>query len=268
MNDRRPVVFFHVMKCGGTSVRAGLSTGAINRPPLPVLPPEPGEEDAVPEPPSPPTLESPIFELSGEAAKAAAGGTNHDNWIFRDALLPYVLEAMQPALVLGHFRYRDRYASLAETNHFVTVLREPVDRIVSLWKYRRYKEGVDVPVSMSFDDFLESRRWSREGHAYVETFCGRSDLDLRCDEAVAATVENLRRFSVVGFTDRLDSFSSLVSEALDSTVTIPMYNLSPAPEDAEISAESMERARVVCEPDSRVYEQVLEFAQLPESTDS
>lgn len=250
MEERRPVVFFHVMKCGGTSVRAGLSAGALNRPPRPEA-----DHDARP------WFESPIFELVGETAKAAAGGTDRDNWIFRDALLPYVLEAMQPALVLGHFRYRDRYASLAETSHFVTVLREPVDRIVSLWKYRRYKEGIDVPVSMSFDEFLESRRWSREGHAYVETFCGNHDLDLRSDEAIAATVENLRRFSVVGFTDRLDSFSKRASEVLDSTVTIPMYNLSPAPEDAEITAESMERARVVCEPDRRVYEQVLQFDQ-------
>ena len=166
MNDRRPVVFFHVMKCGGTSVRAGLSIGALNRPALPV-----GVEDATRESEAAPApalrLESPIFELSGEAAKAAAGGPNRDNWIFRDALLPYVLEAMRPALVLGHFRYRDRYAAIAEANHFVTVLREPVDRVVSLWKYRRDKTGVDVPVSMSFDEFLESRPWSREGHTYV-----------------------------------------------------------------------------------------------------
>jgi len=26
--DDKPVVFFHVMKCGGTSVRAGLATAA------------------------------------------------------------------------------------------------------------------------------------------------------------------------------------------------------------------------------------------------
>jgi hypothetical protein len=34
-----------------------------------------------------------------------------------------------------------------------------------------------------------------------------------------------------------------------------MYNTSPAPEDADIDAGAMERAREVCAPDCQVYEQ-------------
>jgi hypothetical protein len=233
-----PVVFFHVMKCGGTSVRAGLAAAAT---------PRSGAQA--------------VFELDGTAAKAAAGGTDADNWAFRDALLHYVLEAMPPSVVLGHFRYRDRHEALAEAAHFVTVLREPVDRIVSLYKYRRFKEGVDVPVSMSFAEYLDSRRWSKEGHAYVDTFCGTAGLDPRSDEAVAAAVRNLGRFAVIGFTDRLDSFSSRVAARIGRPVSIPMYNTSPAPKDAEVGPADLEHARAVCAPDIRVYEQVLAFAQ-------
>jgi hypothetical protein len=231
--DAKPLVFFHVMKCGGTSVRAALATGVAAR--------RNGPD---------------VFELDGEAAKVAAGGTDLDNWTFRDALLPYVLQTLRPPVVLGHFRYRDRYAQVVDSAHFVTVLRDPVERIVSLYKYRRYKADVDVPVSLTFDEFLATKRWAKEGHLYVDTFRGRDDLDSRSDEAVAAAVANLRHFAVVGFLDRLEDFSSRVTECTGKPVTIPIYNTSPAPEDSDIDAAARERAKAVCEPDCRLYEQV------------
>ena len=113
---------------------------------------------------------------------------------------------MEPSIVLGHFRYRDRYKDLLDRSHFVTVMREPVDRLVSLYRYRRYKETVDVPVSMPFMEYLESPRWSKEGHATSPRSAvttARSPIG----EAIAAAVENLRRFAAIGFVDRLERFS-------------------------------------------------------------
>lgn len=234
--EAKPVVFLHVMKCGGTSVRAALAEGVVGRRSDPA-----------------------IFELDGQAAARAAGGTDQDNWRFRDALLRYVLEAVQPRLVLGHFRYRDEHEDLLDRAHYVTLLRDPVDRLVSLYRYRRYKDDVDVRVTMPFDEFLASSRWSKEGHLYVRTFCGRDDLDPTSDEAVEAAVRNLLRLSVVGVTERTGDFGRRVSDAVGRRVAIPVLNTSPAPADdpeAHIDAASLERAREVCEPDRRVYEQV------------
>jgi len=233
--DHKPVVFLHVMKCAGTSVRVGLADGIA------------GQRDR-----------SNVFELDGTAAKTAAGGTDADNWTFRDALLPYVLDTMRPALVLGHFRYRTRYERLLDDAHFVTVLRDPVDRIVSLYRYRRYKEGIDVPVSVSFDEYLASKRWAQEGHAYVGTFCGKGGLDARSPAAIDAAVANLSRFAVVGFTDHLSDFGQDVAACVGKPVNIPALNASPAPPDTDdIDASSLEVAREVCRPDREVYERVL-----------
>jgi len=247
VTDQKPTVFFHVMKCGGTSVRAGLATGATGERPGTVTLTESARELG----------NRQIFELDGETAKVAAGGTNADNWAFRDALLPYVLLAMQPSVVLGHFRYRDRYRDFLDSAHFVTVLRDPVERIVSLYKYRRYHEGIDIPVSTGFDDYIANSRWAKEGHAFVDTFVGRDGLDPRSDEAVAAAAANLRRFAVVGFLDRLDDFSSQVTSRIGKPVTMPMLNASPAPADSDIDDDALERARLVCAPDIQVYEQAL-----------
>jgi hypothetical protein len=233
-SEAKPLVFFHIMKCGGTSVRAGLATGAAGK--------RKGPD---------------VFELDGPAAKAAAGGVLEREWQFRDTLLPYALSTTHPAVVLGHFRYRDRYADLADRAHFVTVLRDPVERMVSLYKWRRYKDGIAAPLSQSFDELLSSGRWAKQGQAYVETFCGRDDLPPRSDEAADAAVANLRRFAVVGFIDRLDDFADQVAACLGRQVTIPVLNRSPAPPDTEIDADMREQAKLLCAPDYRVYDQLV-----------
>jgi hypothetical protein len=230
------VVFFHVMKCAGTSVRDGLAKGVAGY--------RFGPE---------------VFELDGEMAKRAAAGKDPENWRFRDALLAYLIMAEHRKVVLGHFRYRDRYESLIDDAHFVTVLRDPVERLVSLYKYRRFKDDVDVPVSMSFEEFIATPRWSKEGHQYVTTFRGNDDLDPRSDEGVEAAISNLRRFAAVGFTDRLDEFASRIGQLVERQVTIPVMNTSPAPQgsdDREFTADVLAFAKDVCAPDLAVFEQL------------
>jgi hypothetical protein len=224
-------VFVHIMKCGGTSVRGGLARGLLGR----------RTSDA-------------LFELDGQSANAATGAvTNETNWEFRDALLAYELLTASPQLALGHFRYRSRYAELFPDARFITVLREPVDRLVSLYNYRRFRPNVHWPVGMTFDDFLESP-WGAEGHNYVRTFCGRAGLDPKSDEAVAAAIENLQRFAVVGCTSRLDQFAGAVSELVGKPVSFPRRNAKDAwsetVEVPEPDAESIERARQICKPEA------------------
>jgi hypothetical protein len=233
-SDHKPLVFFHIMKCGGTSVRAGLAMGAAGR--------RRGPE---------------IFELDGPAATAAAAGTAADDWKFRDALLPYALLTLHPAIVLGHFRYRDRYEELTGSVHMVTVLRDPLERLVSLYKWRRYKQGIGRPVELGFDELVASGRLAQAGHEYVDVFCGNDDLDPRSDAAADAAVANLRRFAAVGILDRLDEFSSRVTTCLGKPVTIPVLNRSPAPADADIDPAALERARELCAPDYRVYNELV-----------
>jgi hypothetical protein len=222
------------MKCGGTSIRWALAQAAAGHATGPG-----------------------VFELDGQAALDAVGGDNRRNWEFRDALLRYVLSATSPDVVLGHFRFRDEHAAHLASAHFVTVLRDPVDRLVSLYRYRRWKEGVDVPFTGTLAEFLETPRWQKEGHLYVDTFCGRDGLDPRSDEAVTAAVANLRRFAAVGVLERVDGFAAAVGSLLGTPVSIPTYNTTPAPAEAggtEIEPRVLERAREVCGPDVRVYE--------------
>ncbi len=236
------MVFFHVMKCGGTSVRVGLSMGIT------------GARDG-PE----------VFELDGEAAKLSAGGRDRDNWRFRDALLPYVLRTTRPRVVLGHFRYRNAYRELMDDAHFVTVLRDPLERMVSLYKYRLYKEGVDVPVTGGFDEFIGSSRWAKEGHAYVSTFCGDADMDPRSDRGRRGSSDqprpvrgrrlhrSARRLLPPGRRLRRDTGAHLGAQREPGARTRL---------DHEI-ADAADRLREICAPDLQVYERVRTMPRWP-----
>jgi hypothetical protein len=226
--DRRPVVFLHVMKCGGMSVRAALAAAA-------------GDDR--------------VFELDGHASKTAIGDPLGDDWAFRDALLVYELAAHRPAVIMGHFRHRDRYASLVDVAHFVTVLRDPVDRLVSLYRYRRFGDGIDLPQPRSLEELLASGRWDLEGHRYVSTFVGRDDVDPRSEAAIDAAVTNLRTFAAVGRSDRLERFAHDLSKLIGRDVTMPRLNPSPAPEPtAEVDENLRGRLAALCAPDLALYQ--------------
>ena len=64
MADRKPVVFFHVMKCGGTSVRRGLALGVARE-----------------------RTGAGVFELVGQAAIEAVAGTEQQWWDCGDSRL-------------------------------------------------------------------------------------------------------------------------------------------------------------------------------------
>ena len=230
----KPVVFFHVMKCAGSSVRAGLATGLTGQ--------RQGAE---------------VFELDGTAAKAAAGGTVSGDWAFRDVLLPYVVATQRPAVVVGHFRYRDHHAPLLDLAHLVTVLRDPVERLVSLYNYRRHRSGVVLPVSRSLEEQIALQRWDREGHRYISTFCGRDDIDPRSEQAIAAAVANLRRFAIVGSVARLDAFAERVSALVGRPIEFPVLNTRPARAAIGTDPALLALMRDLCAADYAVYEQVL-----------
>ena len=229
-----PLVFLHVMKCGGTAIRHALD-GAV------------GDGAA-------------IFRLDGTAAMTAVGGIVHqaENWRFRADLLAYLLAGPRPELIYGHFRYSNVHRDLLSSARLVTLLRPPEDRVVSLHRYRQFSGRADgLAAAPSLTATLEDPAYRAAGHHYVETFCGDPALPPRSDEAIAAAIENLRRFDVVGRMSDMNGFASAVGSLLAGSVEIRRLNESPAPADHDDDADALaEQLRAACAPDRAVFEAV------------
>lgn len=223
------------MKCGGTSLRRALRDVA----------------------------DGDLFELDGSAAMAATGGilAQAENWRFRKDLLSYVLHAGPPAVTLGHWRFDDTgHIPLLDRAAFVTLLRPPVDRLVSLYRYRKHGARDGLPVHAPLAETLRDPGWQQAGCHVVETFCGRADLDPRSDEAVEAALANLDRFAVVGTLADLPRFADALADTVGRPVAIGHHNPSPAPPGVDEDAEPDESAALdallaeICAPDQRVYD--------------
>jgi hypothetical protein len=119
----------------------------------------------------------------------------------------------QYRFVAGHMGF-----DLAESfgHPMICVLREPVDRVVSLFYFWRGKNIPSVPQTMTIEDFLRSpdqgfvmntlnmQTWQVGHSLYKPT---QRKLDLSDDALLEQAIRNLHKISVVGMTHLLDDFA-------------------------------------------------------------
>lgn len=150
-----------------------------------------------------------------DPARALAVGTPAQ----LDAHTPGELE--QYDFVYGHFGWRN-LAALRPDRVACTFLREPVDRVVSLYWYYRCEDGLigeHVPAGELPEEVARARRmdlidYVRDDHPAVRrrvrdyqthALADDWDADRPADgEALARAVANLRALDFVGVTERLD----------------------------------------------------------------
>jgi len=235
-----PVAFIHVMKCGGTSVRAGLRA-AVDR-----------DRHG----------SSAVFELDGKESNRAARRTGVASWSMRDAMLVYALHNTDVQIAMGHFRFDETaHGWELPLAHFVTLLRDPFDRFVSLFLFRRFNRSM-LRTSTHHDDLFEQRHAeaARWGSTYVELFRGGSHPHDRPvgEGDIESACANLDRFSVVGSLDDVEGFTRSLRAATGLDVSIGRNNPGLAPSSAReellADAAAVERIQELCEPDRLVYD--------------
>ena len=242
------VVFHHVPKCGGTSVGRALRRRYLL-----------SQATVVP-------------QSSFQALEAFTGRTD------RQALLVDVLDLREQMLlyhlfedvrcVSAHVRFSSvAHRRFANRYKFITILREPVARFVSHFRWSYGRQDAHGRIEEPFAAFLETDRAKRLGATYVEYYCGLpKDADLRSAEAIEAAVHNLGKFAVVGRLDRLADFERDVERTIGVHLRIGHENKAPSkfagtrgPENPEFRDRILE----LCEPDIEVWRRFLENAPAP-----
>ena len=232
------IVFHHIPKCGGTSVGRALRKRYIL-----------SQATVAP-------------EASFRARQAFTGSQD------REALLVDVLDLREQMLlyllfedvrcVSAHVRFSAAaYTRFAGRYKFVTILRNPVDRFVSHYRWNRRMTEDHGHIALGFEAFLATERAQRYGAMMVEYFSGLpKEADTRSPEAVEVAQANLARFDVVGHLEDLPAFEADLRRRLGISVRIGHENSDAR--DArrglsDLAPEIRARVEAICAPDLAVW---------------
>jgi hypothetical protein len=230
-------VYHHVPKCGGTSVarslrmRYFLSQASIN---------------------AASSVET-LKQLYPGDSKADHYRRLRD---FRESLLLYYLYS-DVRWVSGHVRFSEVAQQLfSESYKFITVLREPVARYLSNYKYNYMRDSYSG-TTLELEDYMDTFEGRMQGCLYAEYFSGLpADADYRSEHAISKARENLQKFDLVGFTHEMAEFARKSGELLGVSVSIGHENRGKIDTDAAISSipgSTQDKLMEVCATDIEIY---------------
>jgi len=192
------------------------------------------------------------------------GGMGNDNDILRFGIehSAYMMSLPKTRYISGHMVYdRGVYEAFKNEFKFITVLRDPVQRLLSYYYYVSYRNSPRgrLDIDKSLVQFLSSDLGKAQGFEYVKYYGGIRTMqeDYRTDEAVNTAIKNLDSFDVVGLLENQDQLKSDIFRVLNMSIKIRFKKKNPAPKglrDSELSTEIREMVEDVCKWDCQVYE--------------
>jgi hypothetical protein len=154
--------------------------------------------------------------------------------------------------VIGHFWF-GLHEHVARPSVYVTLLREPLERVVSLYYYAKLHE------TMSLDDFVRSPPFKEVDNDQTRRIAGVNPAVGGCTRStLRAARENLRRhFAVVGTVERFEETLALLRLKLGWTREVVSYprNVNAArPPAASLPRETIEAVRARNELDFELWQ--------------
>ena len=222
------VAFFHLPKCGGTSLEAALLRAYRD-----------GGQS---------TLH--MHAKHSVRAAQAAGMPMAD---FRKALLLYHLQDPSARYISGHYIFSEAALAAASPRwQLLTVLREPMARFYSQYFFNRYKRDHEhFGRTDTLEAYLDTRGAAYAAQLYSRQFGFGEGLDRALD--------TLSRFAFAGVLEDSPGLVQGVSSLLGTPPRIEQLNASPrsnADRQAEITPEIDARVREMCAEDLALYSAV------------
>ena len=121
--------------------------------------------------------------------------------------------------VLGHFRF-GIHEQLAKPSEYITLLRDPVQRVISLYNFQRLVqerwgdlEGVTIPPDMTLEDFVLEPPYPEIDNGQTRRIAGEAAELEKCSDAMLSRAKGHLRehFTIVGTTERFDESVQLLA---------------------------------------------------------
>ncbi|MFT6896506.1 MAG: hypothetical protein ACJA13_000908 [Paraglaciecola sp.] len=211
------LMFLHMPKTGGTSLRNALSVSLGGRPQTIDI----GQ------------LRKSLYSISSFETEDhnyySASGT------YQEFLLTYYLNH-NLSFISGHFTTSKMTLDMFQGRYwFVTCLRDPLERFISQYLYDKFLElksngraSLDITDSArekELQNYLKSWRGWFVSHIYIWMLGGHKYTDeLNSISAKTIAKENIARFDLVGFTDALPEFTDQLGKLINCKLKIKLDN--------------------------------------------
>lgn len=240
--------YMHIPKCGGTSIANAIRNSYLSLNP---------ENDQT------------LFHLDPYAAHEGALLSQHDPLGYYRYLLRYYLGCPDYQYVYGHFSFDEvAYDAYHDDFNFVTLLRDPVKKWLSLYFFNRHKEGDFFKVEEDLEAFLDTPMAVGYGCDYIMQFAGNYACEpypheSYCYEryttqaAIDHAIGNLCKFDLVGVLEELDQFTTRFQQQYGAKLAITHKNRNPlgkGRQQEQISEEMLAKIRKLCQPNLAFYD--------------
>ncbi len=237
---RASIVYVHLPKCGGSSVRDALMRHY----------------------PSPKS----VFLVPAVASVRAARLAGRDVLNFRRDVLLFALERLREGFIAGHFAFsRTAWDEFHPKWRFITVLRDPVRRWFSHYFYNRFTEGHHDPIREELVDFVKTERAANLGRLFVRFLSGECEIGAApMPSRIEAAINNLEKFDLVGVLEDLPQFCRAFRQTFGRRLAIDKLNGSPLAAACQhhlITADIRAQVEELCGPDLQVYQHALRMTR-------
>ncbi len=163
-------------------------------------------------------------------------------------LMTYMAQEM--ALIYGHFLFSKKADDFfGEPYKFITILRDPVTRVISNYRSARFEEFI----LSDLDSYLDSDVARRHAQVNLRYFSGIAEIpEENCLKALKRAKENMDKFSVIGFIDKLDVFCKQFKAQFGVKPIIHHYNLAKG-DGISPTPQQLKKIERLCQYDIELY---------------
>ncbi|MBD3196112.1 MAG: hypothetical protein GF317_13725 [Candidatus Lokiarchaeota archaeon] len=173
---------------------------------------------------------------------------------FREFYQAYLMYK-QKSYIRGHFTFSDKvYEKFKDRYIFITILRDPVDKWLSNYFYRKNRNSNHWKIKTDLDSYINSELSIVHGYDYSKYLGGVNEKNNYNNELqIERAKQNLDKFQIVGFLDYLDHFIKKFNLITNVNLNIPHINVSRKGRE-NISEDHIAKIKLLCKTDIEIYD--------------